>query len=204
MNRMVKNTTAPRGRPRQFNEREALDGALRAFWTKGYEGTTLDDLVEATGVGRPSLYATFGDKEALFARCLRHYVETMGAITTKAFESAKDAPSAARAFLRQAVLNATSKDGPRGCFMSCVAPATSDEKIRAFLASAYDDAAAMIGKRLHDGVGAGELPRDYPVQTRARAVLDASTSLTLRARLGARREELLAAADDWAALLVRV
>jgi len=199
---MVNNSPKTRGRPRQFDEREALDGAMRVFWTKGYDGTTIDDLVEATRVGRPSLYATFGDKEALFARCLQHYTETISSRIVEAFLSAKNAPGAVHAFLRQAVVNATGKDTPRGCLLHCVAPATGDEKIRMFLATAFKEAAAMIDKRLRHAVERGDLPRDFPVAARARAVLDASTSLTLRARLGATREELLKDAEGWATLLV--
>ena len=51
-----------RGRPRSFDEAEALDQATRVFWAKGYDGATVDDLVAGTGVSRPSLYATFGYK----------------------------------------------------------------------------------------------------------------------------------------------
>src|SRR3954449_2107155 len=63
----------PRGRPREFCVDGALAAALRVFWTKGYEGTSLTDLTEAMGVTRPSLYAAFGNKEALFRKALDLY-----------------------------------------------------------------------------------------------------------------------------------
>ncbi|MET0272778.1 MAG: helix-turn-helix domain-containing protein, partial [Phenylobacterium sp.] len=62
-----------RGRPREFCVDQALAAALRVFWTKGYEGASMTDLTEAMGVTRPSLYAAFGNKEALFKKALDLY-----------------------------------------------------------------------------------------------------------------------------------
>jgi AcrR family transcriptional regulator len=64
------------GRPRQFDVEEALDRATRQFWAKGYAGTTLDELTEAMGINRPSLYRVFGNKETLFARVVEHFEAT--------------------------------------------------------------------------------------------------------------------------------
>ncbi|MEZ0254576.1 MAG: TetR/AcrR family transcriptional regulator, partial [Chthoniobacter sp.] len=68
---MIQNNRKPPGRPRNFDEREALEKATRVFRSKGYDGVTIDDLVAGMGVGRPSLYAVFGDKRTIFLRVLR-------------------------------------------------------------------------------------------------------------------------------------
>ncbi len=65
--------TATRGRPREFDVEQALGAALRVFWDKGYESASLSDLTDAMGITRPSLYAAFGNKEALFKRALDLY-----------------------------------------------------------------------------------------------------------------------------------
>src|ERR1700731_3297328 len=61
------------GRPRGFDEEAALDAAMRVFWTKSYEGATIADLTEAMGINRSSMYAAFGDKEAVFDRVMERY-----------------------------------------------------------------------------------------------------------------------------------
>ncbi|MEU9558351.1 TetR/AcrR family transcriptional regulator [Streptomyces fumanus] len=66
-------------RPRMFDEERALDSALRTFWEKGYEATSTQDLCEATGLGRSSIYNTFKSKHDLFERALARYLETMAA-----------------------------------------------------------------------------------------------------------------------------
>ena len=65
------------GRPRQFDEDLALDSAMQAFWAKGYEATSLADLMAATGLHKGSLYQAFGDKHSLFIRALNRYLEEM-------------------------------------------------------------------------------------------------------------------------------
>ena len=60
---------------KQFNQEEVLDRAMAVFWQKGYEGTSIQDLTKATGLGRGSLYGTFGDKEGLFVAVLDHYAD---------------------------------------------------------------------------------------------------------------------------------
>ena len=66
----------PRGRPRSFDEETALDELTALFWRNGYSQTSVADLVEASGVHKPSMYRIFGSKEELFARVLRRYFDT--------------------------------------------------------------------------------------------------------------------------------
>ena len=93
---MVQNAPKPRGRPRSFDEAEALEKATQVFWSKGYDGVTIDDLVDGMGVGRPSLYAVFGDKRAIFLRVLEAYAETQGRISREGTPLAADTSRLAR------------------------------------------------------------------------------------------------------------
>src|SRR5579863_1853348 len=106
---MIQNAARPRGRPRSFDETGALEKATQVFWLKGYDGVTIDDLVAGMGVGRPSLYAVFGDKRTLFLRVLKDYVEKKGALGAKALLSPQALRESLATFLRHVVETATEK-----------------------------------------------------------------------------------------------
>src|SRR5882762_10432556 len=67
------------GRPRAFDADVALERAMHVFWKKGYEGASLANLTAAMGINRPSLYAAFGNKEALFRKAMDRYVDRTAA-----------------------------------------------------------------------------------------------------------------------------
>jgi AcrR family transcriptional regulator len=199
---MVKKTLRPRGRPRNFDEGEALDRATKVFWAKGFDGATIDDLVASMGVCRPSLYATFGDKETLFMRCIEHYGETVGRLAIRALLAAPDIQRAILGFLRQAVESSTGGDAPPGCLLVCVVPAVDDAKVREFSARAMTQAEEIIAERLQGAVADGELLPDFPCAARSRQIFGMAMALALRARAGASRESLLTDAADGAALVL--
>src|ERR1700682_5422195 len=93
------------GRPRSFDIDGALDRALRVFWRKGYEGASLSDLTRAVGVNRPSLYAAFGDKEALFRKALDRYLNGPAAYHRHALQEPTARAVVARLLRGDAYLN---------------------------------------------------------------------------------------------------
>src|SRR5208283_206025 len=119
---MVQNAARPRGRPRSFDETGALERATQVFWSKGYDGVTIDDLVAGMGVGRPSLYAVFGGKRTLFLRVIRAYAERKGALAAKALVSPQHLRDSLASFLRYAVESATEEGCAAGCLLVCIAP----------------------------------------------------------------------------------
>src|SRR5438046_2265573 len=108
--------TMPRGRPRTFDVDKALDRALRVFWRKGYEGTSLLDLTRAMRINRPSLYAAFGNKEALFRKVIERYVEGPAAYVREALNE-PTARAVAERLLSGAIDLLTDPRNPRGCLM---------------------------------------------------------------------------------------
>lgn len=185
-----------RGRPRTFDELEALEKATQVFWSKGYDGATVDDLVEGMGVGRPSLYRVFGDKRTLFLRVLRAYAETKGARAAQALLSPQTLRASLTGFLRHAVESATEEGSAAGCLLECVAPLVDDVEVRQFLQTSSAGAVGMVERRFRDGIRAGDIPPDFPVAARASQVIDLSKGLTMRAQIGTPRKRLLRDAEE--------
>ena len=199
---MIQKTARPRGRPRGFDEKEALKKATQVFWSKGYDGVTIDDLVAGMGVGRPSLYAIFGDKRMLFLRVLKDYAEKKGALAAKALLSPRTLRDSLARFLRYAVESATEEGSAPGCLLICIAPLVADAEVRQFLQKAVDAAVALVEGRFRDGIAAGEIPSDFPVAVRASQVLDLGRGLTMRAQMGTSRKTLLKDAEEAADLVL--
>ena len=199
---MVQNTAKPRGRPRSFDEAEALEKATQVYWSKGYDGVTIDDLVAGMGVGRPSLYAIFGDKRTLFLRVLKDYAAKQGALFAKALLSPQTLRDSLARFLKHAVETATERGCARGCLLVCVAPLVNDAEVRQFLQNAAAAVVALVEGRFRDGITAGEIPSDFPVAVRARQVIDFARGLTMRALMGSPRKTLLYDAEEAADLVL--
>src|SRR6202008_4821595 len=98
---------------KQFDRNEVLDRAMTTFWTRGYEATSIDDLVEATGIGRGSLYGTFGDKRQLFLAALDRYWDTVG-MEMFAELSRSDARHAVERMFDALIRRASDPKFPRG------------------------------------------------------------------------------------------
>jgi AcrR family transcriptional regulator len=199
---MIQNTARPRGRPRSFDEAKALEKATQVFWSKGYDGATIDDLVDGMGVGRPSLYAVFGDKRAIFLRVLKAYAEKKGALAAKVLLSPQSLRDSIVGFLRFAVESATERGSAPGCLMLCVAPLVNDAEVQRFLQSALAGGAALVERRFRDGIRSGEIPPDFPAAVRATQVTDFARGLTMRARIGTPRKTLLRDAEEAADLVL--
>jgi len=200
---MIQNTARPVGRPRSFDETGALEKATQVFWAKGYDGVAIDDLVTGMGVGRPSLYAVFGDKRAIFLRVLKTYAERKGALAAKALLSPQGLRDSITGFLKYAVESATEKGSARGCLLICVAPLVDDAEVQQFLQKAATGGAALVEGRFRDGITSGQIPPDFPAAVRALQVTDLARGLTMRAQMGTPRKTLLIDAEEAADLVLQ-
>lgn len=186
----------PRGRPRSFDPHEVLEKAKAVFWNLGYDAASLDDIAAATGLNRPSLYAAFGDKHAL-------YMAALG-------QTREGAVAAMRAMMgRQGQLREVLGDlfaaaigayvagdvGQRGCFIigTAVTPSVDDPDARALLTGFIADEDALFRDRF--ARSANELASGITPDAAAMLATAALHTLAIRARTGETRPALTRVAD---------
>jgi TetR/AcrR family transcriptional regulator, copper-responsive repressor len=195
----------PRGRPRAYDADQALAEARDTFWNTGYSGTSLDDLVDATGMNRPSLYGAFGDKHRLYLRTLDGYRELGRSAMKEELSPERPLEEALRAvFARAIAIYITGSRGARGCYLigTAATEAVLDSKVRTVFAAGLHELDDLMEARLRDAVKRGELSTEIDPAALARVLCGVMNSLALRARAGDSRETLEATADAAVHLVV--
>jgi TetR/AcrR family transcriptional repressor of nem operon len=183
-------------RPREFDEDQALDRALEVFWARGYDATSVEDLVEATGVGRASLYAAFQDKEHLFRRVMDRY---LARDTQQMAEATRhlSGEAAVRALFGQRIAKFCPKDGSRGCFLQvCGTSGSSAAIVDDAGGVAARDMRTWLVRQLKLAQAAGELGRDADPDTVADFLLVLHAGLSASARAGLSVKAVRTAADE--------
>ncbi|NNC67920.1 MAG: TetR/AcrR family transcriptional regulator [Gammaproteobacteria bacterium] len=104
-------------RPREFDIDDALENAMQAFWSYGYEATSMSDLMEAMDLQKGSIYKAFGDKHSLFIAALEHYLNAVHEFDRKILEKGESPKKAIRTWLNTDLKNACSQSLKRGCLM---------------------------------------------------------------------------------------
>ena len=188
---------AERGRPREFDRQEALRRAMVLFWSRGYEGASLGDLTAAMGINRPSLYAAFGCKEALFREAVALYDASEGAPVQEALEAAPTVRTAIEAMLRVNAEAYVSPQKPRGCMivLSSLIGAPENEELRGFLARLRRQGEAELRRRIERGIAEGDLPPGTDARRLAAFYTTVLQGLSVQARDGASRKTLNAIVD---------
>jgi AcrR family transcriptional regulator len=184
------------GRPREFDTERALDKAMQLFWRKGYEGTSLSDLTGTLGITRASLYAAFGNKEALFRTVRDRYEKKAGQYRVHALE-ASTAHDYARRLLDGAVALHGDRRNPPGCLGVHGALACSDDSasIREEMIARRSAGEVEIRRRLKRARAEGDLPPDCSPADFARYLSGVLYGMAILSAGGANRRELQAVAD---------
>jgi AcrR family transcriptional regulator len=185
----------PAGRPRSFSQEDALDRALELFWRNGYEGTSIADLTAAMGINRPSLYAAFGDKQALFRAAVDRYVEGPGSFVGRALSERKIG-DAIRRLLFDAADELTMPGRPPGCLavhgaLSCGAEGAAAREVLAAQRAASQE---VIRERLARAAREGDLPPGADPGQLARYLAALFQGMAVQAASGAEREDLIVVA----------
>jgi AcrR family transcriptional regulator len=183
--------TVTKGRPREFCVDAALASALRVFWSKGYEGASLTDLTEAMGITRPSLYAAFGNKEALFRKALDLYEAEKLCYISASLEQ-PTARQVARHLLWGSMENQTSNCEPHGCLgvISAVACGAEAESIRQDVLERGKVARVALVQRLERAKAEGDLPASADVEGLTSFLYAIIQGMAVQAGGGATRADL--------------
>lgn len=184
------------GRPRGFDADEALERAMVVFWEQGYEGATLSDLTDAMGINRTSMYAAFGNKEALFRSALQRYIEGPANYVARALEQ-PTARQVAETFLEGSVLATTRPDAPQGCLavQGSLAAGEPGRPARDALISCREETWSHLRERLQRAIDDGDLAAGTDPGLLARFLMTVGNGIAVQAVSGVGRDELQRVAD---------
>jgi len=184
-----------RGRPRSFDRATALEKAILAFWEHGYEATSVSDLTRVMGIGAPSLYAAFGDKQQLFAEVVHEYGTRYGSFGDRALAEEPTARAAVARMLREAAVEYTAPGRPHGCLVIHAATNCTTPEVEESLRERRNANIAAFESRIRADIAAGELPAGINAAALARHTGAIVQGMSQQARDGASREELAALAE---------
>jgi AcrR family transcriptional regulator len=178
-------------RPREFDEDEALGAAMLEFWAKGYEGTTLSDLLQATGLNKSSLYKAFGSKEELFRRAADRYDRDFLQFRRDALERETPREIIEELLLGMARLHAGANTPP-GCMQTnaAIVCSTEAQPLRQELAEEREAFRVLLKRRLAAASHAGPLPQGMSADEAASLVATLIQGMSVQANAGATRREL--------------
>jgi len=180
-------------RPREFDDERVLDAAMETFWARGYAATSAQDLVDATGLGRSSLYNAFAGKHQLYEQALRRYLEH----NTEADVALLDRPGPVKERVRELLLGVIDADlgdpQRRGCLAvnAAIELAGKDEAVTAAVRRVFARVEEALVVALERGQREGEITRERSARALARFVLNAIYGLRVLGKAATDRAPLL-------------
>lgn len=186
----------PRGRPRSFDRAAALERAMDVFWRKGFEATTIHDLTDAMGINPPSLYAAFGDKEKLYLEAVGKYMDCRRARALCAFAEEATARAAIERVLREAALELSRPNSPKGCMLILSAANCDSAEAQHELARQRAAMRRRMRERIEQGVADGDVSGDADAGSLADFYGAVFAGMAMQARDGVSKKSLLATVDN--------
>lgn len=183
---------------KNFDVEKVLGEAMRAFWARGYEATSMQDLVDCTGVNRGSLYATYGGKRTIFLAALRMYDETLRRGLLADIARRHGPREAIRQVFLSFIANVSDKGGNRGCFLTNTALelAAHDPEIGHMVAHAQEEIEAFFARMIGQAKAQGELPEHVDPTVTARGLLASLIGLAVLTRSRPEKALLQSVVDE--------
>ena len=179
-------------RPREFDTDDVLEKAMQAFWSGGYEATSLAELTRAMGISKSSFYETFGSKHELFQAAIERYGQTTAEQTAGVLENSAWAKGAITAVFVFAIENATTEGDRRGCFINncAVESAAHDSAVASRVVGCMARLEAAFENAVSRGQEAGDIARTHAPRTLARFLASSLQGLISTAKANPDREKL--------------
>jgi AcrR family transcriptional regulator len=179
------------GRPISLEKDAALEAAMLLFWERGFEGTSMADLTQAMGLNPSSIYAAFGDKQALFSLAVERYMDIRAQYATRALEE-PTLEKVIRALFDNTVAFLTTPGHPPTCMtlagaMGCSVDATP---ARDLMTKIRKQNQVVMRERLLKARKSGELPKDINVEDYTRYLSSILAGLSIQAANGSTKAEL--------------
>jgi len=175
------------GRPREFDTDQALEAAMRQFWSKGYEATSLQNLLEVMEVSKSSFYETFGNKHELFEQCLTLYANTLIASLREELRQAKTGLSFIEKVLNGLIDEASAKGEKCGCMMVNTTNelAQRDTIIAKLVANGTKSLQGVFEEAVRQGQKEGNIPLHKTPETLSNYLVSSMVGLKTMVKGGA-------------------
>ncbi|MBV6750629.1 TetR/AcrR family transcriptional regulator [Pseudomonas chlororaphis] len=179
-------------RPREFDEASAMEAAIRCFWARGYEATSVRDLALAMGITGASLYNAFGDKRALFGLALDHYIKRGFCERSVRLEQQLPPREAIQTFFNEIIELSLSDPEHKGCFIvnAALEVAPHDPEFKAVLATVQEGMESFFRRCISAGQAQGSINASQPAEDLARMCLAVLMGLRVLARSRPERDLL--------------
>jgi TetR/AcrR family transcriptional repressor of nem operon len=172
-------------RTKEFNENQALHQAMLLFWKKGYEATSIPELLQVMGISRSSLYDTFSDKQALYVAALEHY-KKVSLNRQFILERAPSVKAGIQQFFEEHITSAYDTSLPGGCFVTNAATTleSRDEKINELIKTSFLNLEQAFCELLENGLQSGEIDTTTDVKAWSYLLLNLHQSINIMAKAG--------------------
>jgi TetR/AcrR family transcriptional repressor of nem operon len=184
-------------RPKEFDTDVALNEAMDLFWSKGFEATSMSDLVEHLGLARQSVYDTFGDKHDIYMAALRRYCEQRLAWMVPLFRSERPVRAVLREYLEQTIAWVSQSEERRGCMLinAAVGLSSYDEGTRKLVADTWKTGGQEMVAMLRRAQERGEIGAHQNPQALARFFASVMTGILVLSKTTRDRQALQDVAD---------
>lgn len=190
-------------REREFDPTQALDRAVALFWERGYSETSMEDLVDTTGVSRYGIYGTFGNKRELFITALRRYAHVMAVDTRPELFLPDAGLTELKGFFTAMLKRASGPEGQRGCMIcnTAIDLAPHDESVATAVRGLFDELTSVFTTALTNAQAAGDVNKSLDPKATAELLVGLLQGAAVFARTGTSMARLKRYCDSAMAIL---